>query len=785
LRGRTVQSVIDELRASGAPLVYSSNLLPATLTVAAEPAGTTPLAVAREILQPHGLGVREEGGVWLVVRVESPPTLPATLVVLVQSAYSGAPVAAATVQADAPAGPIVAADGGRAELADLTPGRHTVIVRAAGFLPERVSVNAEAGVTAEIVVGLFEAVARLEEITVTASRYDVTNAAQPSATHFSRDEIETLASLGDDTVRVAQRLPGVASNELSARPHVRGGNTNEFAVLLDGVRLVEPYHLRDFQGVFSGLMVIEPREPTELAHELGFSVLYTSLLTSGTFADGGASWLVSARNSNLDRVLADELGQPAYADVFARVGADLGAKHRLTIGGLHFRDDILLTPDDAVDDLEQATSDTDSRQQWLKLDSEWSDELTSTMWWYSTDFTSWRRESVVDLAEIIGAVDDRRELEAVGVKQAWGYTLSDRQHLRFGMEAEQRDAVYSYASTVARFGLLATLGGTAPPLRVAALAPSGRSYGAYVTDRVRVTERLIAELGVRWDRQDYLPPGADSQFSPRASVLYRLGESTDLRVSHGRFFQPESMLDLEVGDGVGEFSRAQNAAHSIVSIERRLTGTLALRAEMYRKRTRHVRPHHENLFDPFVLVPELRANRVRIAPERAEARGFELLVSGEQPVSWWVGASFARVEDEIAGVGVPRSWDQQRALNAGVTWPIAGWTLSAAASLNRGWPATEITVVTLPSGARAAQAGVRNAVRLSTVRRLDFRASRDVALRGSALRMFAEITNLTNRDNACCLVYEPVTLASGLPSLAGSERGRAGVTGNLGVLWQF
>ncbi len=71
----------------------------------------------------------------------------------------------------------------------------------------------------------------------------------------------------------------------------------------------------------------------------------------------------------------------------------------------------------------------------------------------------------------------------------------------------------------------------------------------------------------------------DEQFSPRAGLLYRLGERTDLRVSHGSFFQPEGLLDLQVEDGVTEFSRAQDASHSIVSVERRLVGTLAMRAE--------------------------------------------------------------------------------------------------------------------------------------------------------------------------------------------------------------
>ncbi|HEY9182273.1 MAG TPA: TonB-dependent receptor, partial [Gammaproteobacteria bacterium] len=434
-RGRSVQSVIDELRAAGSPFVYSSNLLTPALRVESEPAPSGPLELARAVLAPHGLTVREEAGVWLVVRAEPSelaPALPARLVVTAQAAYSGLPITAGTVQLDPPSGPFAAVVDGRAELAGLAPGRHSLTVRGEGFLPERLTVNAAAGTTVAVTVGLFEAVAKLDEITVVASRYDVTNDIQPSAAYFSRDEIEALASIGDDTVRVAHRLPGVASNEFSARPYVRGGAMNEFAVLLDGIRLIEPYHLRDFQGmvsavdqrivetaaihaggfpaeygdVLSGLMIIEPREPTQLEHEIGLSVLYTSVLSSGTFADQRASWLVSARNSNLDRVVADEIGQPAYSDVFVRVGGDLGAKHRLMFGGLEFRDDVILTPEETATDLEDANSDTHNQQLWLKLHSSWSDNVSSDMWLYSTRFASSRRESVVDLDEIVGVVND-------------------------------------------------------------------------------------------------------------------------------------------------------------------------------------------------------------------------------------------------------------------------------------------------------------------------------------------------------------------------------------------
>jgi outer membrane receptor protein involved in Fe transport len=592
---------------------------------------------------------------------------------------------------------------------------------------------------------------------------------------------------------------------------VRGGASNEFAVYLDGVRLTEPYHLRDFQGVvsavdqrivetaaihaggfpaeygdvLSGLMVVEPRTPTEIEHEIGLSVLYTSLLSSGTFAAGRASWLVSGRSSNLDRLLADDIGQPAFTDVFVRVGTDLGARHRLTFGGLEFHDDLVFTPEDSPTDSERATGDTFNKQQWLRVTSEWTDRLSSDLWLYSTRFNSTREEVVVDLEEIIGRVDDYRELDMLGMRQVWRYAISDRQSLGFGVEIDDSDAAYRYSSAVTRLGLLATLGGTAPPFRDLALTLSGRSYGAYVTDRIRVTANLILDLGLRWDRQDYLPSAIDHQYSPRAGLLYRLGERTDLRVSFGSFFQPEGLLDLQVEDGVADFSRAQDASHSIVSLERRLAGTLAIRAEYYRKSTRHARPRYENQFDPLVLVPELRASRVQVAPDRAEARGLELIVSGEQPVSWWAGMSFARVVDELDGLRVPRSWDQENAITAGVIWGVGAWDLSLAANVHRGWPVTEVTVTTLSGGETVAEAGTRNDTRLPSVRRLDFRASKDFRVGPGALRFFAEIANLTDRENACCLAFEPITLPNGSPGLEREELARFGATGNIGLLWQF
>src|SRR5690606_11877107 len=256
---------------------------------------------------------------------------------------------------------------GGVTLADVAPGRHVVTVEAEGFLTERAVVVVEPGRAAEVVVRLAPMSPRLDELTVTASRYDLVREIAPSTAYFSRAEIESLSDFNNDVLRVAQRLPGTAALEFSSRSHIRGGAEDEMTVLFDGVELVAPFHLEDYQSVFSaiddrivagievysggfpaayggalsGLMLVEPRTPTaRLAHELGLSLLYTSVLSSGTFADGRGAWVGSIRRGNADVLLKDEEGDPAYRDAYAHLAFELGARHRLGVNGLSLDDDI-------------------------------------------------------------------------------------------------------------------------------------------------------------------------------------------------------------------------------------------------------------------------------------------------------------------------------------------------------------------------------------------------------------------------------------------------------------
>ena len=55
-----------------------------------------------------------------------------------------------------------------------------------------------------------------------------------------------MPRLADETLRAVQRLPGTATNGFSSLGSVRGGEPNETAIVLDGLRLYEPFHLKNF-----------------------------------------------------------------------------------------------------------------------------------------------------------------------------------------------------------------------------------------------------------------------------------------------------------------------------------------------------------------------------------------------------------------------------------------------------------------------------------------------------------------------------------------------------------
>ena len=141
--------------------------------------------------------------------------------------------------------------------------------------------------------------------------------------------------------------------------------------MLNGQWLFDPFHMRDYQNIFSaidaraidgvevytggfpvrygdrmsGMVLMDSLDTDEERHhEIGISVFNTSLLTAGR--DGDHNWLFSARRGNLDLIIDPKFGQPSYFDVFGQYDLELSPDMSVSFDALHASDraELILKP---------------------------------------------------------------------------------------------------------------------------------------------------------------------------------------------------------------------------------------------------------------------------------------------------------------------------------------------------------------------------------------------------------------------------------------------------------
>lgn len=614
---------------------------------------------------------------------------------------------------------------------------------------------------------------RLESIVVSASRYEISRAAPESTRGLERAELVNVPALGDDALRATRTLPGLTTSGLSAKFHVRGGATDEAAIYLDGVRLYSPYHFKDFQSLFSGISsrlldsvdvrtggysaelgngmsgVVEMRTlpPADQRHyEVEASLLTTSLLGSGRFAEGRGGWLSSVRRSNLDFVTdrtGSTIGEPDYSDFFGKLDYTLDSGLTVAAGALFLNDKIWLNDSESA----SAHADYDDGYQWVSAEHEGA-RLKAAYLLSRTTLEDGRAGALYGSGSASGRLQDWRRFESTGLKADWTLELSSDRLLRFGAELEQQWARYDFESYAAADASIDVGPLDQPPRAVSTHTTlEGQQQGAYFSYRVRPNARLTAEAGLRWDRQTYLDT---SELSPRFNLMFQVGDRGTLRAAWGRFYQAQNPSELQVGDGVTELGPPQRSDQAVLGFDYLLGQAATLRVEAYNKQFERLNPRFDNLYYRLSLLPELLPDRVMISPDGGEATGLELALDGRNgPWSWWLSLARSSVRDLIDGKHVPRSWDEPWSAKAGATWNGPRWTTTVTATAHAGWPTTDLR---LASGVLAA--GDFNAGRLPTFATLDVKATRHVPLEaGGQLSWFIELDNALDRRNPCCFEY--------------------------------
>jgi len=805
--GRHVADVLADYQSAGIELLYSTGLVRPSLTFNSEPPPGDALGRLETALADLNLALRANtSGGLRVVRAQ--PRIPQPVGGRVLDADTRQPLAGVRVEIGDQV--LITDTQGRFQIPQ--PNAKPVVVTRTGYQPRRLSRNPSAEDLLEIVMVPAQP---MDEIVVVSSRYAVRH--DDTVSHIVDLELmDSIPRLGEDPLRITSHLPGMATIGVSAKPHIRGGLQDELLVLFNNLELLEPFHLRDFQSVFStfnpsliqtidvytggfparygdrmsGVMDIRPMgQPTSGRGELSISFLNTSAMLHGGYAQGRGEWLISGRRGNLDIVTREinaSVGEPSYSDWFAQTRFEINPATELDVGLLAYNDDIELT--DFDEDGEIAESRYRNLYGWAQLHRTWSPRLdgTSLIYFGSIDHDRQGYLFDEDLDNGEAFVDDRREFSLITLAQSFRYQHSRRVYAEFGLRYAHQDGRYDYVANIERGELASFLATDLTVERETRLRPGGSTAGAFGSVRLEVREGITLEAGLRWDYQDFQQDGAQNQFSPRMSVKFDVAAQSELRVSLGRFFQPEAIHELQIGDGIERYQDVQYADHLIVGWHQQFGESgFSLRTELFAKDFHDPKRRFENLFNPLVLLPELASDRVEIAPERARARGAEMTLKyqpGDQLMAW-ITFTQSAVEDRIDGDWQPRAWDQGPTVSAGFSWETDRWTLGTTLLWHDGWRTTTLPAYIAEDEVPSVQ---RNHDRLRDYLSLDLQISRTWKWPRQSLTAFLELTNVLSRRNVGGIEYDVEENEEiGGFDTSSSEELLLPLVPSIGVRWQF
>ncbi|MCB0549315.1 MAG: TonB-dependent receptor [Phaeodactylibacter sp.] len=680
----------------------------------------------------------------------------------------------------------------------LPPGEYTLSLSFLGYAKKRLE-NLKVGKDEILDIGIVqmeEEAFSLSTVTVTPGRFSIMGGAPLSRQTLTEKDLKNM-SWAEDITRAVTRLPGVSSNDFSSKFTVRGGESDEVLITLDGMELYEPFHQRDFAGGLFSIVDIEAIQGIDLITggfpaeygmrqsgvfnmhtkriadnqrhtSVGLSIMNARVYADGKFADNKGSYILSGRRGMLDAtfsLIGETENTPIFYDALAKVSYNLNDKHTLSFHALRSGDRTKIR-DIKPDNFDRHDTEYGNTYGWLTLSSYYRPNLSSQTLLYSGYITHNRRGlfSKIDYTDK-GDFDlkDERSYAFVGLKQDWNWEASNRFILKGGIEARQLNAEYRYHNSITdiRINAQDSLINYSEQIDID-IKPSGQLASAYLSSRLKVLRKLILEAGFRYDYASYTN---DKLWSPRLGFAYAFAENTFLRGAWGYFYQTQFINNLDVNHNGDQFNPAELSKHYVLGFEHLFSNGINFRIEGYYKDISNISPTYQNLRDPWEVFPESRNDVVRLEIDGATARGIEVFLKYDigKRISWWFSYALAKAEDNITDIEFdgllsartgkhPRLNNQRHTVYADVNYrPNDKWHFNVSWQYYVGWPRTNYhyTYQSLPDGnLHFYQVHEEfNGVEYPAYHRMDLRANRHFQAKKGRITTFVHLINVYNREN--------------------------------------
>ena len=680
--GRPVAQVLRELQTPTFRIIFSNDLVPATLLVTNEPTASQPRQAALQILLPHGLTLAPgpRGRLLVVALTRESPSAPR-------------PRAPDTPRGQSAATPVESPDHIRIE--------------------ERVEVTE-----------------RLED-----------GRANPAVYTLEPMTIQEQAGGFEDVRRALQLLPGVAAtNDRDGKMSVRGAGPEHNMLVVDGVQIHNPHRLGEFTSSFlnpattasvtldpsgldarhggrlSSVTLIETRDG-RMDRRLAFSG--SMGLTSGDVLLEGrlpktatGSWWATARGTYYS-ALMERFGDavPGFADAQVKLSVRPTRTTRLTAFGLVGRE----TAREPVQSSEAGLANGGASAGGggapeLRTDGDQSlgpgsrykglNRLAVTsLWWTpgpglaTTTTLSAYAHSANDfdgslLRAGVPAFDRTVRVSDFAVRQRAVYTPSARHLLDAGVEAHRIQSAWDM-SNVKQLdlfrGIGPSTGGELVDYSAGAITAdlTRTEAGAWLQYRVPLGSASTVEPGVRMEWNSLT---RETSWEPRLRLSARVGRTT---VSGGVAVQAqtpshESLQSFDyfhlTGAGGGRL-RNERARQIVAGIDQTFGGGFTLHVEAYRRwferllvQRLETDAERAERLDAYIIPPDLPSgsavleHRPTIEAEstgRGDAAGIEMLLKRVgRRVSGSLAYTFSKATRDMYGRTITFDFDRPHAVVA-------------------------------------------------------------------------------------------------------------------------
>lgn len=737
-------------------------------------------------------------------------------------------------------------DDGTFVIERVPPGAYTLSIIRMGYQPLRRELTVSEGGGPRLELLLTQSAVKLDEITVTPGSFSFMGQGTGTRQTMSREDVQAVPQIGDDIFRAVNRLPGLASNDYSAHFGVRGGRHDETLIVLDGLELYEPYHLKDFNegaisiidaetiegvqlmtGGFparygnkrSGVFDITSRtlEPDRTHIDVGVSFLNSNVMGRGPFLNDKGSWLLFGRIGYMGPVFQfidqADLPKPDYEDVFAKVNYQLTENHGLALQALHAGDrykyDIPATTgfNDTINTQEIADTDWRNSYLWATLKSTFGTRATVRTLVSGNVTKRTRDGSERDVLKVAPfyAIHNERDFTSLGAAQDWSVSLTENNLVGFGVDFREQHNTDTYQDFVTGDpnDPEAPDPGEFPIITNNKLEARGSRLSLYLTDRWRVVSPLVVEAGVRFDRATWT---GDDDVSPRASAALNLGRGMTARIGWGYYRQMQGIDDVSSLDATTPYYPSELSEQWTVGWDRTGAKGSLIRVEGYYKKGTNLRPVFRNWKGAIDAFPEVNEDRVKVFPDRNAGKGIEVYFDRPIGERLTMRASYAYSvadEDVVKILNVneagsppfdpnhPNPQDQTHAANADLTYRVGEWSMNGSFAWHTGWPSTEEQLVTVvnanppPPTEQAPRPIKLWGERLPDYLRLDLRVNRRWATPWGAIGASLEVVNVTNNTNVFGYDYFRTKDASGNIVLEQGEETWFSIFPSLGVTWSW